>query len=38
MENWLKEALATVPSQIEQVRSVPTPVNGRTLLVDGDYL
>lgn len=35
---WLDNALANLPSQIEEIRPVPTPVVGRTLLVDGDYL
>ena len=38
MQDWLRQALAEVPSQVEQLRPVPTPVVGRTLIVDGDYL
>lgn len=36
--SWLDEALKDVPSQVDEIREVPPPVEGRTLIVDGDYL
>ena len=36
--DWLQEALANVPSQVDDIKPVPSPVEGRTLIVDGDYL